>query len=264
MVLYPVHLYDSGISGLSMLLDRVTPDFLSLSLFLIIINIPIFIFGFKKHGIAFTIYSVFAVLVYSASAYAILNNLPIDNISFSSPIAGTDLLLCAIFGGTLSGIGSGLTIRFGGALDGIDILSLTFAKIIGISVGTFTLVFNIVLYVIAGIIFSSWVLPLYSIIAFFVGSKVVDFIVEGVDRSKCAMIITSKSSEISKELSQQFKSTGTIVKAIGGYSKDEKEIIYFVVNRFQINKIKTIVHTIDDQAYITIQDVTDIIKKPIK
>ena len=260
LFLFPVKLYDSGVSGVSMLLDQITPEYLTLSLFLIIINVPIFIFGLKKQGMAFTVYSVFTVMVYSFMSFLIMDVLPID-VSFVSPLAGSDLLLCAIFGGVISGIGSGLTIRFGGAIDGVDVLSVVFAKRLGISLGTFVMIFNTILYVICGVVIKSWILPLYSIVTYFVGSKTVDFVVEGIDRSKCAMIVTTKASRISDALAENFQTSGTIVKAVGGYSKEEKEIIYFIINRFQINKLKSIVHEIDDSAFISLQDVSDIIRK---
>lgn len=260
MFLFPVKLYDSGISGLSMLLDQITPDYLSLSLFLIIINIPIFIFGLKRQGKTFTVYSIFAVTVYSLASFMIMDVLPVD-VSFISPLAGSDLLLCAVFGGVISGVGSGMTIRFGGAIDGIDVLSVVFAKRIGISIGTFVMLFNTLLYIICGIAIQSWILPLYSIVTYYVGSRTVDFITEGFDRAKCAMIVTVKANEISNALSENFDSSGTIVKAVGGYSKKDKEIIYFIVNRFQINKLKKIVHDIDESAFISLQEVADIIKK---
>lgn len=260
MFLFPVKLYDSGISGLSMLLDQITPDYLSLSLFLIIINIPIFIFGLKRQGKTFTVYSIFAVTVYSLASFMIMDVLPVD-VSFISPLAGSDLLLCAVFGGVISGVGSGMTIRFGGAIDGIDVLSVVFAKRIGISIGTFVMLFNTLLYIICGIAIQSWILPLYSIVTYYVGSRTVDFITEGFDRAKCAMIVTVKANEISNALSENFDSSGTIVKAVGGYSKKNKEIIYFIVNRFQINKLKNIVHDIDESAFISLQEVADIIRK---
>lgn len=260
MFLFPVKLYDSGISGLSMLLDQITPDYLSLSLFLIIINIPIFIFGLKRQGTTFTVYSIFAVTIYSLASFMIMDVLPVD-VSFISPLAGSDLLLCAVFGGVISGVGSGMTIRFGGAIDGIDVLSVVFAKRIGISIGTFVMLFNTMLYIICGIAIQSWILPLYSIVTYYVGSRTVDFITEGFDRAKCAMIVTVKANEISNALSENFDSSGTIVKAVGGYSKKDKEIIYFIVNRFQINKLKNIVHDIDESAFISLQEVADIIRK---
>lgn len=256
--LFPVKLYDSGISGLSMLLDQVTPSNLTLSLFLLLLNIPIFAFGLKKQGIAFTIYSMYSVGIYSLMSFLIMDVLPID-VSFISPLAGSDLLLCAIFGGVISGIGSGLTIRYGGAIDGIDVLSVVFAKKIGISIGTFVMIFNTILYTVCGIAIKSWILPLYSIVTYYIGSRMVDFVVEGIDKSKCAMIVTTKANEISDALAEQFEASGTIVNAIGGYSKENKDIIYFIVNHFQINKLKKIVHSIDPSAFISLQDVSDII-----
>ena len=159
----PVMLYDSGISGTSILLSQITPEYLSLSLFLLILNIPLFLFGLKKQGAAFTVYASFTVIVYSLGAWLITDVLPID-VSIASPLAGDDLLLCALFGGVLSGIGSGMAIRYGGAMDGIEVLAVIFAKRIGITVGTFVMVYNILLYVIAGIFLDSWILPLYSIV----------------------------------------------------------------------------------------------------
>ena len=97
---------------------------------------------------------------------------------------------------------------------------------------------------------------------YFIGSKTVDFIVSGFDRSMCAMIVTNKAGEITEALSESFKAGGTIVNAIGGYTKDEKQIIYFIVNHFQINKLKTIVAGIDRNAFVALQDVSDIMKQP--
>jgi len=259
LFLFPVKLYDSGISGLSMLLDQITPSYLTISIFLLILNIPIFIFGLKKQGLVFTIYSVFTVTIYSLMSFLITFVFKID-VNLVSPLAGSDLLLCALFGGVISGIGSGLTIRYGGALDGIEVLSVIFSKKLGISIGTFVLIFNLLLYIVCGIVINSWILPLYSIVTYFAGSKTVDFVVEGIDRSKCAMIVTSKANEVINELSNNFNSSGTFVNAKGGYLKKDKSIIYFVVNRFQINKLKTIVLAIDKEAFISISEVSEIVK----
>lgn len=255
--LYPVHLYDSGISGTSMLLAQVTPEHFSLSLFLIILNIPLFLYGLKKEGIVFTIYSIYSVFVYSFMSYLIIHVLPI-NVSFASPLAEHDLLLCAIFGGVISGFGSGVVIRNGGAIDGMEVLAIIFAKKLGITVGTFVMIYNVALYIVAGIIIGSWILPLYSIITYFAALETMDFIVEGIDRAKSAMIITTKDEEISKALMKEFGSGSTIIDAKGGFSNSEKKIIYFVVNRFQIPRLKQIVSAIDKEAYVTISEVADI------
>ncbi len=257
--LSPVKLYDSGISGTSMLLEQVTPERFTLSLFLVILNVPLFIFGYKKQGMSFTIYSLFAVCVYSLGAWLITDVLPID-VSIASPLAGDDLLLCALFGGMISGIGSGLTIRFGGAIDGIEVMAVVFAKKLGITVGTFVMIYNVILYIVSGFIINSWILPLYSIVTYGAALKTVDFIVEGFDRSKGVMIITEKPDEVSSALMTAFESGTTIIPAKGGYSNADKTVIYFVVNRFQISKMKNIIHAIDPHAFMTISEVADVFK----
>lgn len=255
--LMPVKLYDSGISGTSMLLDQLTPTYLTLSLFLIVLNIPIFLFGLKKQGWRFTIYAIYVVCIYSVSSWLITDVLPID-VSLASPLAGTDLLLCALFGGVISGIGSGLAIRFGGAMDGIEVMAVIFAKRLGMTVGTFVMIYNVILYIICGIVLDSWILPLYSIVTYIAALKTIDYIVDGIDRAKCAIIITEKPEEIGTKLIDIFGSGVTYLDAKGGYSNKSKNMIYFIINRYQVVKMKELVHEIDHQAYITISEVADV------
>lgn len=255
--LTPVKLYDSGISGTSVLLAQITPAYLTLSVFLIILNVPLFLYGLKKQGITFTVYSIYAVGMYSLGAWLISDVLPVD-VNFASPLAGTDLLLCALFGGLISGIGSGLVIRYGGAIDGIEVMAVIFSKKLGITVGTFVMIYNIILYVIAGLIINSWILPLYSIVAYAAALKTVDFLVEGFDRAKCAMIITSNPDVICEELMHAFDTGATKIEVTGGYSNASKTMIYFIVNRFQVVKLKELVHEIDPSAFITISEVADV------
>lgn len=257
MFLAPVNLYDSGVSGTSILLSQLTPDCLSLSVFLLLLNIPLFVFGWKKQGIKFTIYAIYSVFIYSISAFLIEEVLPVD-VSFASPLAGQDLLLCAIFGGLISGIGSGMAIRYGGAMDGIEVMAIIFAKKIGMTVGTFVMTYNVLLYIICGITLNSWILPLYSIVAYAVALKTVDFLVEGFDRSKAAMIITGEADKICKVLSDEFKCGITVIEGKGFYSNSDKQIIYIVLNRFQIPKLKDLVHEVDHKAYITITEIADV------
>ena len=256
LFLTPVKLYDSGISGTSKLLSRITPEWMTLSIFLLVLNIPLFLFGLKKQGAVFTIYAIYSVAMYSTFA-GIVPNL-FGAVEGISPFAGNDLLLCSIFGGIISGMGSGLAIRFGGAMDGIEVMAVIFAKKLNLTVGTFVMIYNIILYLICGLLFGNWMIPLYSILTYYAGLKTIDFIVEGIDRAKCAMIITEKSEEVCKALSETFGSGITHIDAKGGYSNREKALIYFVVNRYQINKMKDIVHSIDEAAYITISEVADV------
>ncbi len=257
--LSPVKLYDSGISGTAMLLSQITPEWLSLSVFLLLLNTPLFILGHRKQGATFTIYSLYTVAIYSLGAWLIADVLPMD-VSLASPLAGTDLLLCALFGGLISGVGSGLTIRFGGAIDGIEVMSVIFAKRLGVTVGTFVMAYNVLLYVICGFVMESWILPLYSIVTYGAGLKTIDFIVEGLDRSKAAMIVTSKPDEICKVLVDTFETGATRIAAKGGYSNADKTVIYFILDRFQISKMRELVHEIDEGAFITITEVADVYK----
>ena len=253
----PVELYDSGVSGTSILFSQVTPPFLSLSFFLLVLNIPLFLFGLKRQGAAFTVYATYSVLVYAVSAFLITDVLPVD-VSLAWPLAGTDLLLCALFGGMISGMGSGLAIRFGGAMDGVEVLAVIFAKRLGLTVGTFVMVYNVLLYILCGIVRGSWVLPLYSIVTYMAALKTVDFIVEGIDRSKAAMIVTGRQEEVCAALSETFGCGVTIFPVTGYYSGDAKCCAYIILNRFQIGRMKELVHEHDPGAYITITEVADV------
>ena len=233
LFLAPVKLFDSGISGTSMLLDQLTPEYLTLSIFLVILNVPLFLYGLKRQGIVFTVYAIYSVAVYSISAFFINDVLPID-VSIASPLAGKDFLLCAIFGGMISGLGSGLAIRFGGAMDGMEVMAVVFAKKLG--------------------------LTLYSIVAYYAALKTIDFIVEGLDRSKAAFIVTSKHDDVCLVLSEVLGHGMTIIDAKGYYSSTDKKMIYVVLNRFQIARVKEVIRKVDPQAFITINEVADVFK----
>ena len=257
LFLMPVRLYDSGISGTSMLLAQVTPEWLSLSVFLVILNVPLFLYGLKKQGAGFTFCAIYTVAVYSVMSWLITDILPVD-VSIASPLAGTDLLLCALFGGVISGVGSGLAIRFGGAMDGIEVMAVIFAKKMGLSVGSFVMFYNVLLYILCGFVIHSWILPLYSIVTYMASMKTVDYIVDGLQRSKSAMIVTSEPDTICKELMEEFGCGITLIDAKGGFSGADRKVLYFVVNRFQVMKMKNIVRKYDPLAYITLTEVANI------
>ena len=255
--LAPVKLYDTGISGTSMLLGQLTPSTFSLSMFLLILNIPLFLYGLKKQGPVFTIYAIYTVVIYSIFAWLIEDVLPI-NVSIASPLAGTDLLLCSLFGGLITGTASGFSLRFGGAMDGIEVLAVIFSKQLGISVGAFVMVYNVILYTICGFCLQSWILPLYSIVTYMAAIKAIDFIIEGFDRAKCAIIVTDQADDICDALSKEFQTGMTRLAARGGYSGEDKTMIYFILNRFQITTMKNIIRKIDPKAYIVISEVADV------
>lgn len=258
LFLVPLQLLDGGLSGTAYLLDQITPSYLTLSIFLLTLNFPFFIMGYKKLGIPFVIYSLYAIAIYSLSSYLLQHVIPLDY-SNGSPISGDDILIAALFGGLLSGVGSGLAIRFGGALDGVEVMAVLFAKKIGLTVGTFVMSYNVILYLVSAIVFKSWLTPLYSVVAYVVGIKTVDFIVEGLDKAKAAFIITDKSNEMMKVLSEHLKRGITTINAKGYYSDKDKKIVYCVVNRFEIVTLKKLIKQVDEFAFVTINDVSDII-----
>lgn len=251
----PVQLYDSGVSGTSILLSQVTP--LSLSVFLLVLNVPLLLYGLRKQGGVFTVYAIYAVSVYAIAAWVINDLLPID-VGIASPLAGTDLFLCAIFGGIISGSGSGIAIRYGGAMDGIEVIAVIFAKKIGMSVGIFVMIYNIGLYIVCGFVLGSWILPLYSIVTYAAASKTVDFVVDGLDSAKSAMIVTTKPEEICEVISSEFHIGITVMEAMGYYSKERKTILYAVVNRFQVVKLKKLIKSVDKNAYVTVTVISDL------
>ena len=213
-------------------------------------------------GKEFVIYSLYAIFVYSFGALIINNVLQMESIS-SSPIVGTDKLLGALFGGLLSGIGSGMVIRYGGAIDGVEVMAVLFSKKLGLTVGTFVMIYNVFLYSVSALIFNSWEIPLYSIIAYSIGIKAVDFMVEGLDKAKAAIIITDEGEKVAAALSDVMGRGITILNAKGYYLQTEKTMIYCVLNRFEISKLKAVVLQEDENAFVTISDISDIIGNKI-
>lgn len=126
----------------------------------------------KKQGVLFTLYAIYTVAIYSLSAWLLEDVIPID-VSQMSPFAGDDLFLCALFGGVIAGIASGTSVRYGGALDGVEVMAIIFAKRIGITIGVFVFGYNIILYIICGILMNDWTLALYSIVTYMVALKTI-------------------------------------------------------------------------------------------
>jgi uncharacterized membrane-anchored protein YitT (DUF2179 family) len=268
LFLSPLFIYDGGFSGTSVLLNRYVPA-VAQALFLLLLNIPFYFIARKKIGWEFLIYSLYAIAIYSLGTF-IINEVIFSFEYFQengSPIVGEEVVLGAIFGGLLSGVGSGLVIKFGGALDGVEVMALLFHKKLGVSVGTFVMIYNAVLYIAAAVIATlvapdatgnEWTIALYSVIAYYVGLKTIDFIVEGLEKGKAAMIITENPRKISEALSRELKRGITLWDSTGYYSGADKKVLYVVVNRFEIAKLKTMVADLDPQAFVSIIEVSEI------
>ena len=263
LFLSPLNVYDGGFSGTSVLLSRYLG--LAQAIFLLILNIPFYFIGRKKIGWEFLIYSLYAIGIYSLGSFLINEVIFTGGFEeIGSPIVGKEIVLAAIFGGLLSGVGSGLVIKFGGALDGVEVMAVIMHKKLGVSVGTFVMIYNAILYIVAAVVASvmsgenEWTIALYSIIAYYVGLKTIDFIVEGVEKGKAAMIITENPRKLSERLSRELKRGITLWDSTGYYSGADKKMLYVVVNRFEIAKLKAIVKELDPKAFVSIMEVSEI------
>ena len=263
LFLTPLYIYDGGFSGTSVLLNRYIA-FLPQAVFLLVLNVPFYFIGRKKIGWEFLIYSLYAVAIYALGSLAINLWIFPNGFSDGSPIVGEEVVLATIFGGLLSGVGSGLVIKFGGALDGVEVMALLFHKKLGVSVGTFVMMYNAVLYIAAAVIASvasgenEWTIALYSVVAYYVGLKTIDFIVEGLEKGKAAMIITENPRKLSEALSHELKRGITLWDSKGYYSGSDKKMLYVVVNRFEIAKLKTLVSELDPKAFVSIMEVSEV------
>jgi uncharacterized membrane-anchored protein YitT (DUF2179 family) len=260
LLLIPAGIIDGGLSGFSYLLSKYIP--VKMSYFILFLNLPFFIFAFRKKGRNFIFYSLTAILSYSIFMYLFQYVFKFcGNDLKASPIINITILN-AIFGGLVSGIGSGLTIRSGGSIDGIDVVAVFLYKKIGMSIGTIVMVFNSIMYIVAGFLVG-FEYPLYSIIAYYAGIKAIDAIIEGLDKTKAVMIITEKGQEVAQSINDNMEKGITLIKGSGFYSKTEKTVIYYVVNRFDIGKIKNIISYSDPSAFISIIEVSEILGSDI-
>ena len=173
-----------------------------------------------------------------------------------------EMLLATVFGGAILGIGVGLIIKFGGCIDGTESVAIVLNKKFNLSVGQIILCFNLIIYSVAGMIFGLD-RALYSILTYFITYKIIDMVSTGLDQTKAALIITDKGSDISKEIYNKLGRTVTTIKGKGLIS-GEKEVIYCVLTRIEIFELKKIVTDMDKSAFISINDVSEIIGEHIK
>lgn len=240
--LIPNNIIDGGLVGISIMVSHFTK--IPLGALTFILNIPFFVIGYKQIGKTFTISTLFAVICYSIG------------ISIFKPIPGItqDVLLAAVFGGVISGLGIGIIIRNGGSTDGAEIVAIILDKRTTFSVGQIVLFFNFFILTFAGFIFG-WDRAMYSLIAYFIAVKVIDIIVEGIDESKAVFIISEKYEDISEAIMARLGRGITLLNGKGGYKGVATDVIYVVVSRLEIAKLKTIVQGFDENALITIGSV---------
>lgn len=243
--LVPNKIIDGGITGISIISSHLSH--LPLGMFIILLNIPFLYIGYKQIGRTFALSTLFSIV--SLSIWV--------SILHAVPVLTKDVFLASIFGGVILGIGVGLIIRYGGSLDGTEIIAILVDKKSGFSVGEIVMFFNLFILTSAGFVFG-WDKALYSLITYFVAFKMIDITIEGLDESKAVFIISNKGEEIAEQLMIRLGRGVTFLEGKGGYSKEKKNIIYLVVTRLEVAKLKEIINEIDSEAFLTISGVHDV------
>jgi uncharacterized membrane-anchored protein YitT (DUF2179 family) len=239
--LAPNDVIDGGIIGISMILSHVTK--FNLGLIIVILNTPFIILAFKKMGAKFVFLTAYANIVLAIS----LN-------FFNSYKVTNDILLATVFGGIILGAGVGLILKNEASLDGTEILSLLISKKFGMSVGEFIMSLNLFIYLVAGKVFG-WESAMYSILTYFIASKVIDVVMEGLNSSKSVRIISDEAGTIGNALIEKLDISVTYLKGIGGYTGQDKDLIYCVISRLEMPKMLEIIKDIDPKAFVSIVDV---------
>jgi uncharacterized membrane-anchored protein YitT (DUF2179 family) len=243
--LVPNNIVDGGITGISIILSKKTG--ISLGLFLFLLNLPFLILGYKQIGKTFAVSTLFGVLVMSIGT-ALLHPVP--------PLT-VEPILASVFGGIFVGIGVGLVIRFGGSLDGTEVVAILFSKKLPFSVGEMVMFINLFILSSAGFVFS-WDRAMYSLIAYFIAFKMIDVVIEGFDDSKACWISSDKHQEIGDAILKRLGRGITYLYGEGGYSGDTKKIIFCVLTRLEEAKLKSIVEEKDPHAFLAIGNVHDV------
>lgn len=246
--LVPNHIIDGGVVGISLMAASLSG--ISFSFFVVLINIPFLYVGYRVLGKSFTFSTLFGIVW-----------MAIFSVLFQKGhyVVTMDSFLGAIFGGIILGVGVGLIIRNGGSLDGSEVVAIIFDKRSSFSVGEVVMALNFVILGAAGFVYS-WNSAMYSLIAYFIAYKMIDITITGLEESKGVMIITDedKAGSISDALNARLGRGVTVIYGEGGYLKQPKRILYSVVTRLEITKLKDIVYEQDDKAFITISDVHDV------
>lgn len=246
MFLLPNKIIDGGVIGISMMASYLTEWNLGLLIFCI--NMPFVLIAYKTLGKKFVINTFFAIGLLSVATNVVSHFRHITE----------DLLLVTIFGGILLGIGVGLILKNNASLDGTEMVSLVLSKKLKIvSVGELLMFINLFIYTAAGFVFE-WDRAFYSILTYYIASKTIDSVLEGLDKAKSVRIVSEKSHEIGNSIMKELDISVTYMKATGGYSKQEKIMTFCVVNKFDMAKLKDVVHDVDPKAFIVTEDVHEV------
>lgn len=249
-ILIPNTILDGGVTGISIIISKLTS--IPLSILVLILNIPFVYIGYKNMGKGFLMRAVYSMVLFSLSlSYFAYFDTLIDVI-----------LLATVYGGALLGLGVGLVIHAGGCVDGTESVALVISKRTSLSVGQVVLIFNLIIYFVAGFIFGID-RALYSLLTYFITYKVIDLVSEGFEQAKAALIVTEKGTDMAEEIYKKLGRTVTKLKGKGLIS-GEKEVLYCVLTRIEVFELKRICENLDQSSFISILEVSEIIGDHIK
>ena len=239
---------DVGILGIAIMTNYKTNFALGWCIFLL--NLPFIFLALKKMGKLFVVFTFYAVSILSVGVSFMPQWLNHKHVS--------DPFLACVFGGLILGAGVGLVLRSNSSLDGTEILSMRLSKKFSFSVGEIIMFFNLFIFIAAGFVYNNWQSSMYSMITYFIAYRVIDIVIEGLNESKAVRIVTDKHDDIGNAIMEHFDISVTYLKARGGYSGAEKKIIFCVINRLEIAKLKQLVKSFDNSAFITIENVHEV------
>ncbi|WP_134701962.1 YitT family protein [Ammoniphilus sp. YIM 78166] len=243
--LVPNQVIDGGIVGISIILAHLLK--IKLGFLLFILNLPFLFVGYKQIGKTFAISTLFGISIMSIGTFLL----------HPVPVLTKDPLLAAVFGGIILGVGVGLVIRYGGSLDGTEIIAILFTKRTPFSVGEVVMFFNLFILGSAGFVFG-WDRAMYSLIAYYVAFKMIDITLEGLDQSKSVWIISENFKEIGDSILARLGRGITYLQGEGGYTGEDKKVIFCVITRLEEAKMKAIVEEIDSAAFLAIGNIHDV------
>jgi uncharacterized membrane-anchored protein YitT (DUF2179 family) len=244
--LIPHGVIDSGIVGISIMLSELTG--ISKGLFTTLLNIPFLWFGYKHGGKKFIARCLYAILLFSV-LLVVFEQISSNNL---------DKIIAIIFGALALGVGVGMILRFGGSLDGTEMLSLWISQKTNFSVGAFLMIQNVFIFTASGFVFD-WNTALYSMVMYFFVTKLIDMVVEGVDEAKAVMIITADPEKMAEIIMRDLGRSVTYLNGTKGYTGDDVRIIYSVVTRLEISRLRQIVSETDPNSFVTITNLADVV-----
>ena len=245
------NIFDGGVVGVSMILHNFLP--VPLGLLTVIINIPFLIYALLHIGKRFLAKAAYSMVLFSV----------LLEVFKTIPEITDDLLLATVFGGVLLGAGVGMVLRGGGCLDGTEIVGIFVNRKFSLSVGKTVLLINIVIYAIAGALFGLDK-ALYSVLMYFITSRIIDAVQTGMDQAKALQVITEEGETIAEAIYEKFGRTVTFIRGEGLISGTKKDILYCVITRAEIYDFRKLIRSMDVSAFITVTDVSEIIGNHVK